>query len=76
MTGITKALVVGAGVMGSGIAAHLANAGVSVVLLDMEKAFADAGVARQIKAGGFMDPAFASRVVTGSTAGWILMPLR
>ncbi|MFC5421536.1 3-hydroxyacyl-CoA dehydrogenase/enoyl-CoA hydratase family protein [Bosea eneae] len=68
MTAINKAVVIGAGVMGSGIAAHLANAGVSVVLLDMEKALADAGVARQIKAGGFMDPAFASRIVTGSTS--------
>ena len=32
---IQKAAVLGAGVMGSGIAAHLANAGVPVVLLDI-----------------------------------------
>jgi len=64
---IRKAAVIGAGVMGSGIAAHLANAGLDVVLLDMEKKFADAGVERQIKANGFMDPAFAGRVRTGST---------
>ncbi|SDB94722.1 3-hydroxyacyl-CoA dehydrogenase/enoyl-CoA hydratase family protein [Shouchella lonarensis] len=32
---IRKAAVIGAGVMGSGIAAHLANAGVPVLLLDM-----------------------------------------
>ena len=52
-----------------------------VVLLDMEKKFADAGVARQLKAGGFMDPAFAQRIRTGETrddlallsdADWIL----
>jgi 3-hydroxyacyl-CoA dehydrogenase len=32
---IQKAAVIGAGVMGSGIAAHIANAGVPVVLLDI-----------------------------------------
>ena len=32
---IRKAAVLGAGVMGSGIAAHLANAGIPVLLLDM-----------------------------------------
>lgn len=67
MTGIRKAAVIGAGVMGSGIAAHLANAGLDVVLLDMETKFAEAGVARQLKAGGFMDPDFAGRIRTGST---------
>ncbi len=35
MTTIRKAAVLGAGVMGSGIAAHFANAGVPVVLLDI-----------------------------------------
>ncbi len=34
---IKKAAVLGAGVMGSGIAAHLANAGIPVVMLDMQK---------------------------------------
>lgn len=67
MTKITKAAVIGAGVMGSGIAAHLANAGFDVVLFDMEKTLADRGVARQLKANGFMDPAFAARIRTGST---------
>lgn len=65
---IQKAAVIGAGVMGAGIAAHLANAGLQVVLLDLEKAQADAGIARQLKAGGFMDPAFAARVRTGAVA--------
>ena len=32
---IRKAAVLGAGVMGSGIAAHLANAGIPVILLDL-----------------------------------------
>lgn len=66
MSVIKKAAVIGAGVMGSGIAAHLANAGLNVVLLDIKQAFADAGVARQLKAGGFMDPDFAERVQTGT----------
>ena len=35
MTPIRKAAVIGGGVMGSGIAAHLANAGVRVLLLDI-----------------------------------------
>jgi 3-hydroxyacyl-CoA dehydrogenase len=34
LNGIEKAAVIGAGVMGAGIAAHMANAGVKVVLLD------------------------------------------
>ncbi|RWR26546.1 3-hydroxyacyl-CoA dehydrogenase/enoyl-CoA hydratase family protein [Sinirhodobacter populi] len=77
---INKVAVIGAGLMGSGIAAHLANAGVDVLLLDLQKSFADAGVTRQLKAGGFMDPAFAARITTGSTddlglvsdADWII----
>ena len=32
---IRKAAVIGSGVMGSGIAAHIANAGVPVVLMDI-----------------------------------------
>ncbi|WP_412050618.1 3-hydroxyacyl-CoA dehydrogenase/enoyl-CoA hydratase family protein [Hoeflea sp. Naph1] len=68
MAGITNAAVIGAGVMGAGIAAHLANAGINVVLLDIERKYADAGVARQLKANGFMDPAFADRIKTGSTS--------
>lgn len=63
---IRTAAVTGAGVMGSGIAAHLANAGLTVVLLDREKSLADMGLARQLKSGGFMDPAFADRVSTGA----------
>ena len=35
MSSIKKVAVIGAGVMGAGIAAHVANAGVPVVLLDI-----------------------------------------
>jgi 3-hydroxyacyl-CoA dehydrogenase len=67
MRDIKKAAVIGAGVMGAGIAAHLANADIEVTLLDMTAKLAADGVAKQLKAGGFMDPAFAGRIRTGST---------
>ncbi|MCC7253979.1 3-hydroxyacyl-CoA dehydrogenase/enoyl-CoA hydratase family protein [Hyphomicrobium sp.] len=67
MTDIRSAAVIGAGIMGSGIAAHLANAGLDVVLLDLDPTVAANGVARQVKSGGFMDPRFAGRVRTGSS---------
>ena len=35
MTNIEKVAVIGAGVMGAGIAAHVANSGTPVVLLDV-----------------------------------------
>ena len=34
---INKVTVIGAGLMGAGIAAHLANAGINVLLLDIPK---------------------------------------
>ncbi|SDA20001.1 3-hydroxyacyl-CoA dehydrogenase/enoyl-CoA hydratase family protein [Sphingomonas sp. NFR15] len=64
---IRKAAVIGAGTMGSGIAAHLANAGLDVVLLDIKLEFAQGGIDRQLKAGGFMRPEFAARVKPGAT---------
>jgi 3-hydroxyacyl-CoA dehydrogenase len=69
---VKKAAVFGAGSMGSGIAAQFANAGVSVLLLDVaskqgrRSAPAEAGVAKQIKAGGFMHPARAELVQAGN----------
>ena len=69
---IRTAAVIGAGSMGSGIAAHLANAGVNVHLLDIpadegdRDARAKAGVERQVKQRGFMDPEFAARVTPGN----------
>lgn len=67
MTAIRKAVVIGAGVMGAGIAAHLANAGTEVVLLDIDAGRARAGIARQLAAGGFMQAEFATRVRPGAT---------
>lgn len=70
---IRLAAVIGAGSMGSGIAAQFANAGVPVVLLDMpgdaasRNAPAEAGIARQLKVGGLMHPDAARLVRPGNT---------
>lgn len=58
-SGIARVAVIGAGVMGAGIAAQFANAGLGVELLDIagpdgRDAPARAGIARQVKAHGFM----------------------
>ncbi len=72
MTPINKVVVIGAGIMGAGIAAHLANAGLSVVLLDTAEdgprrsRRAEEALKRQLAAGGFMHPAFAGRVTPGN----------
>ena len=56
--GIERAAVIGAGVMGSGIAAHIANAGIPVLLLDIvpkdaasdkRSAIAEGAIARLLK---------------------------
>ncbi len=64
---IRKVGVIGAGLMGSGIAAQVANAGVAVVLLDLVPGFAAAAVARGLKASpsAFMHKRFAKLVTTG-----------
>src|SRR5881409_1653586 len=72
---IAKLGVVGAGTMGSGIAALAASAGIPVVLLDIpaqkgdRNAVAKGGVDRAKKArpGAFMDPARAGAIATGNT---------
>ena len=72
---INKAAVIGAGVMGSGIAAHLANAGIAVVLLDIpstngggRSAIAEQALAKLRKAepAAFMHAKAANRVTTGN----------
>ncbi len=73
-TDVRQAVVVGAGAMGSGIAAQLANAGVRVHLLDVipegetedRSRLAREAIGRQLKAGGFMLPVFAERVRPGN----------
>ena len=79
MTGIKKIAVIGAGVMGSGIAAQVANAGLPVVLLDIvppkledfggnRNAFAEGAVAKMLKTepASFMRKANAKLVETGN----------
>jgi 3-hydroxyacyl-CoA dehydrogenase len=78
---IEKVAVLGAGTMGSRIAAHLANAGVRSYLLDIvppdapadapasvRNRFAEAGLdaARKSKPAAFMDPGLARLVTTGN----------
>jgi 3-hydroxyacyl-CoA dehydrogenase len=70
-SGCKRALVIGAGSMGAGIAAQFANAGVPVDLLDVpapegRNARAEAGIAAQIKARGFMGAAQAQLVTPGN----------
>ena len=72
---IAKAAVIGAGLMGGGIAAHIANAGYDVVLLDIvpegarnRSALAEGSVARMLKTepAPFMEKADAKRITTGN----------
>ncbi len=75
MAEINKVAVIGAGVMGAGIAAHVANAGIPVVLLDIvakdnpnRNAIAEGAVAKMLKAdpAPFMGKAAAKLVTTGN----------
>ena len=77
---LRKAAVLGAGTMGSRIAAHLANAGLPVVLLDIVPADAAPGDKAQrskiaasaleglkkAKPAAFYDPAYAARITIGN----------
>ena len=75
MAEIAKAAVLGAGVMGAGIAAHITNAGVPVVLLDIvpegagnRNAIAEGAVAKLLKAepAAFMDKGNAKLITAGN----------
>ncbi|MGO9675207.1 MAG: 3-hydroxyacyl-CoA dehydrogenase family protein, partial [Methylocella sp.] len=75
MTDIKKVAVIGAGVMGASIAAHVANAGVPVVLLDIvaknnpnRSAIAEGAVEKLLKTdpAPFMSKAAAKFVTTGN----------
>ncbi len=69
---IQKAAVLGAGTMGSRIAAHLANAGLQVVLLDIPAAHPPHPAAQALEAlkkakpAAFYDPSFAARIRVGN----------
>jgi 3-hydroxyacyl-CoA dehydrogenase len=75
MTAIRKVAVLGSGVMGGGIAAHVANAGLPVVLLDIvpkgatnRNQVAEAAIGRLLKANpaAFMHPRNARLVTLGN----------
>ena len=67
MTYIRSAAVLGAGTMGAQIAAHLANAGVPVLLLDLDPKTAAAGLkrARKLRPDPFFTPDAARLISTG-----------
>lgn len=73
---IKKAAVIGAGVMGSGIAAHMANAGIQVLLLDLPQSgigqknkLAESAIDRMKKAepAPFMSVEAVKRITPGNT---------
>src|SRR5437763_9960650 len=78
MIQVKKAAVLGAGTMGARIAAHLANAGIPSLLLDIvpqaaasgsaRNAIALAGLeaARKAKPAAFFEPSFSSLVTPGN----------
>jgi 3-hydroxyacyl-CoA dehydrogenase len=70
MAAIKKVAVIGAGVMGAGIAAQVANAGIPVVLLDIVEGGAAKAVERMLRAdpAPFMGRAPARLVQTGDLA--------
>src|ERR1700687_3036933 len=64
---IRSAAVLGAGTMGAQIAAHAANAGLPVLLLDVSRQAAREGLerARMLKPDPFFTPEVVSRIRTG-----------
>ncbi|MEH6823715.1 MAG: 3-hydroxyacyl-CoA dehydrogenase NAD-binding domain-containing protein [Motiliproteus sp.] len=78
VSGINKVAVIGAGVMGAGIAAQAANGGAEVLLLDIVPSGCDAADRNQIargaldrflkagSAGGLMHPSVAERIQVGN----------
>src|SRR6185295_6285541 len=80
---IRSVAVLGAGTMGAQIAAHFANAGLPVLLLDLTADIAGEGLkrARALKPDPFFTPDVAARITTGgfdsdlpaiATADWIM----
>jgi 3-hydroxyacyl-CoA dehydrogenase len=62
MPDIRRVAVIGSGVMGGGIAAQVANAGVPVLLFDVTQEAAAAAIPRLLKSGAFMVPSSAKLV--------------
>src|SRR4051794_2981977 len=68
MKPISRVAVLGAGTMGSRIAAHLANAGIPSLLLDLDAGIARAGLDAAVKGrpAAFFVPSNARLITTGS----------
>jgi len=69
VSNIEKVCVIGAGVMGAGIAAQAANAGAQVVLLDIAEGASSGAIKRMIKEkpAAFMHPKIAKKITPGTT---------
>jgi 3-hydroxyacyl-CoA dehydrogenase len=63
---IRKVAVLGAGTMGSRIAAHFANAGVPVVLLDIPAAMPSLDALKKSKPAALFDPSIAGHITVGN----------
>src|SRR4026209_1801977 len=63
---LRKAAVLGAGTMGARIAAHMANAGLPVVLLDIPAAMPSLDVLKKSKPAAFFDASLASHITVGN----------
>lgn len=66
---ISKAVVIGSGIMGSGIAAQLANAGIACSLLDIVPA--EMTEAEKAKGYSLMDPVVRNRFASAAIAGLV-----
>ncbi|WP_199615427.1 3-hydroxyacyl-CoA dehydrogenase/enoyl-CoA hydratase family protein [Paenibacillus alkalitolerans] len=68
---IRKAAVIGSGVMGSGIAAHLANAGIPTLMLDVKKEYAEKAIAKLHKTNPapLYRPSYAAYITPGEIEG-------
>ncbi len=69
MSGIERVCVIGAGVMGAGIAAQAANGGAEVILLDIAEGAATGAIKRMAKEkpAAFMHRKIAARITPGTT---------
>ena len=70
---VNKIVVIGSGVMGSGIASEAANGGLDVLLLDIvpegarnRNALAEQAIEKQLKSGGFAHPSRKKYVTAGN----------
>ena len=66
MQAISNVAVIGAGAMGSALAALLADRGLGVTLLDLDRSAAATAIARQQKRGNLSSPGSVARITVGT----------